>query len=132
MYFNSTSEIRSGIWPELLQSYHSYMFETLSALLKASNKAPKEIEEILQHYSFEKFQSHFARFAFYGVMICTHFLPWMLSDEEECSRLSDLFANDFTGEEFYKLSMEAGGDPVNLEILTAFRHASEMGYMDDL
>lgn len=132
MYFNSSAESRYELWPVLLQTYHSYMYETLEMLLKASGKSQQEIEDVLNHYTFEKFQRHFARFAFYGVIICFHFLPWMLCSEEECSELSELFANDFTGERFRKLSIEAGGDEVNFQILAAVRHASEMGYMDDL
>uniref|UniRef100_T1PB49 Ecdysteroid kinase n=1 Tax=Musca domestica TaxID=7370 RepID=T1PB49_MUSDO len=132
MYFNSSAEGRYELWPVLLQTYHSYMYETLEMLLKASGKSQQEIEDVLSHYTFEKFQRHFARFAFYGVIICFHFLPWMLCSEEECSELSELFANDFTGERFRKLSIEAGGDEVNFQILAAVRHASEMGYMDDL
>ncbi|XP_073835721.1 uncharacterized protein [Musca autumnalis] len=132
MYFNSSAEDRYKRWPELLNTYHTCMYETLEMILRASKKSHQEIEEILSCYTFEKFQRHFARFAFYGVIICMHFLPWMLCNEEECSELSDLFANDFTGERFRKLSIDAGGDAVNLEILAAMRHASEMGYMDDL
>ncbi|XP_061393064.1 uncharacterized protein LOC133328516 [Musca vetustissima] len=132
MYFNSSAEGRYELWPEMLSTYHSHMYGTLKMILEASSKSPQEIETILSWYSFEKFQTHFARYAFYGVLICTHFLPWMLCSEEECSELSELFSNDFTGERFRKLSIEAGGDEVNLQILAAMRHASEMGYMDDL
>ncbi|XP_037825088.1 uncharacterized protein LOC119613218 [Lucilia sericata] len=132
MYFNTSEEERYEIWGVLLKSYHSTMFSTLSTILKASQKSKKEQEEILHHYSFEKFQKHFSRFAFYGVMICTHFLPWMLCSEEECAGLSKTFETDLHGEEFRKLSLEAGGDEVNMKVLNAIRHACEMGYMDDL
>ncbi|XP_013115896.2 uncharacterized protein LOC106093387 [Stomoxys calcitrans] len=132
MYFNSSEDIRADVWPELLETYHSHMFHTLEMILKSTNKSDSEIKEIMSDYSYEKFEAHFSRFAFYGVMICMHFLPWMLCSEDECARLSDLFDKDIGGEEFHKLSIEAGGDEVNRKILTAIRHASEMGYMDDL
>lgn len=132
MYFNSSAEERYEIWGTLLKTYHSSMFSTLSTVLKASSKSKQEIEEILQHYTFEKFQAHFARFAIYGVIICLHFLPWILCSEEECSRLSEAFATDIHGEEFKELSLNSGGDEVNMQMLAALKHACEMGYMDDL
>ncbi|XP_075156520.1 uncharacterized protein LOC142229827 isoform X2 [Haematobia irritans] len=132
MYFNSSDDMRTDVWPELLETYHSNMYATLEMILKAADKSAKDIEETLKCYSFEKFKSHFSRFAFYGVMICMHFLPWMLCSEEECSRLSDLFASDISGDEFRILSIEAGGDEVNMKILAVIKHACEMGYMDNL
>ncbi|XP_065365477.1 uncharacterized protein LOC135958497 [Calliphora vicina] len=132
MYFNTAEEERYEIWGNLLKAYHTCMFNTLSTILKASQKSKHDIAEILHHYSFEKFQTHFSRFAFYGCMICLHFLPWILCTEEECSRLSQTFETDLYGEEFRKLSLEAGGDEVTMRMLTVIRHACEMGYMDDL
>ncbi|EDV99896.1 GH12146 [Drosophila grimshawi] len=36
---------------------------------------------------YEQFEGHFKRYAFYGVMICMHFLPWLLGSEADCDRL---------------------------------------------
>ncbi|KAM7350206.1 uncharacterized protein ACRADG_008844 [Cochliomyia hominivorax] len=132
MYFNTSPEERYEIWGSLLKTYHDSMFSTLTKVLKASQKTKNEIEEILHHYSFEKFQSHFSRFAFYGVMICSHFLPWILCSEDECERISKSFENDLYGDEFRELSLKSGGDEVNMQLLAAIRHACQMGYMDDL
>lgn len=132
MYFNSSEKERYELWGDLLRTYHTSMFSNLSTILKASSKTKQEISDILHHYSFEKFQSHFSRFAFYGVMLCLHFLPWMLCSEEECERLSKLFETDIHGEEFRKVSVEAGGDEVNMRLLAVLRHACEMGYIDEL
>ncbi|XP_065365169.1 uncharacterized protein LOC135958214 [Calliphora vicina] len=132
MYFNTDETERYEIWQDLLKTYHNTMFSTLSIILNASSKSKQEISAILQHYSFEKFQKHFSRFAFFGVMICLHFLHWMLCSEEECARISELFATDIRGEEFRKMSLEVGGDEVNMRLLAVVRHACEMGYMDDL
>lgn len=132
MYFNSAENERYEIWEDLLKAYHNSMYTSLSIVLNASQKSQPEIADILLHYSFEKFKSHFSRFAFYGCMICLHFLPWMLCSEAECARLSELFASDLHGEEFRKLSVEAGGDAVNMRMLAVLKHACDMGYMDDL
>ena len=132
MYFNTDENERSKVWLDLLKAYHDAMFSTLANILNASSKTKAEIDQILLDYSFEKFLNHYKRFAFYGAMICLHFLPWMLCSEEECARLSSLFENDLYGKEFRKLCLEAGGDEVNERLLNVMRHASEMGYMDDL
>lgn len=132
MYFNTDEKERSKIWLDLLKAYHDTMFSTLANILNASSKTKTEIDKILMDYSFEKFLNHFKRFAFYGSMICLHFLPWILCSEVECAKFSSSFENDLYGEEFRKLSLEAGGDDVNERLLNVIKHASEMGYMDDL
>lgn len=132
MYFNTPEDIRSEIWSDLLVCYHTNMISILSNSLKAHQKTSDEIFRILSCYSFENFQKHFRRFGFYGVMICLHFLPWMLCSEQECEHLSELFAVNIHSDEFYQLSMNAGGDMVNSKLLAIVRHASEMGYMDHI
>ncbi|XP_037827377.1 uncharacterized protein LOC119615435 [Lucilia sericata] len=132
MYFNTAEEERYAIWEDLLKTYHNTMFSTLSTTLKASQKSVEDISKILQNYTFAKFLAHFARFAFYGVVICLHFLHWMFCSPQECTRISELWTTDIHGEEFRKLSLEAGGDEVNMKFLSILRHACEMGYMDDL
>lgn len=86
----------------------------------------------IENRSFEAFHAHFKRYAFYGVMICLHFLPWMLSSEEECAKISHLFETNLRGEEFRRVSIEIGGDAVNMRLLEVLRHACKMGYMDEL
>uniref|UniRef100_A0A1A9WA04 CHK domain-containing protein n=1 Tax=Glossina brevipalpis TaxID=37001 RepID=A0A1A9WA04_9MUSC len=132
MYFNTPEDIRSEIWPKLLLSYHTNMISVLSSNLEAHHKSLEDTSKILSYYSFENFQKHFARFAFYGVMICLHFLPWMSCSEQECERLSELFAININSDEFYELSMKAGGDMVNDKLLAIVRHANDMGYMDHM
>jgi len=50
-----------------------------------------QVDELLQKYSFERFIAHFKRYAFYGSMVCMHFLPWLLGNEKDCAELSRLF-----------------------------------------
>lgn len=80
--------------------------------------------------SFENFYKNFSKSAFYGVMVCMHFLPWMFGTKEECSELSHLFETDMHGDEFYRVSLEAGGDKADEKIMEIVRHSSRMGYMD--
>lgn len=61
-----------------------------------------------------------------------HFLPWILSSEEECARISSLFETDMHGEEFKKLSIEIGGDEVNYQIFEIIKHANRKGYFDSI
>ncbi|XP_004523615.1 uncharacterized protein LOC101461318 [Ceratitis capitata] len=129
MYMNTTAETREAIWMEMLQTYHKTMFETLQAAVKGQ---PNVDAEQLAAYSFDEFYAHFSRYAFYGVMICLHFLPWMLSSEEECAKISHLFETNLRSEEFRKSNIEIGGDAVNMKLLEVLRHASKMGYMDAL
>lgn len=58
------------------------------------------------------------------------FLPTMYTSEKERAKLSHLFETDMHGEEFYKLSMECGGQGADEIILDILRHCSRMGYMD--
>lgn len=129
MYMNTTEETRDAIWLEMLQTYHANMFNTLQAAVKGNAKVD---EAQLDSYSFEAFHAHFKRYAFYGVMITLHFLPWMLSSQEECAKISHLFETDLRGEEFQRVSIEIGGDAVNMRLLAVLRHACKMGYMDEL
>jgi len=91
-----------------------------------------QVDELLQKYSFERFIAHFKRYAFYGAMVCMHFLPWLLGNEKDCAELSHLFDTDMHGPAFHQLSLDIGGDEANEEIFKTVRHAYEHGYMDEI
>ncbi|XP_036339165.1 uncharacterized protein LOC118748676 [Rhagoletis pomonella] len=129
MFMNTTKETRAAIWMEMLQTYHTNMYDTLKRAVVANGKVDAAQ---LAAYNFDEFYAHFKRYAFYGVMICLHFLPWMLSSEEECAKISHLFETNMQGEEFHRVSIEIGGDEVNMELLDVMRHACKLGYMDEL
>ncbi|XP_054728455.1 uncharacterized protein LOC129237622 [Anastrepha obliqua] len=129
MYMNTTEEIRETLWMEMLKTYHTNMYDTLKAVVEGIEKVEAAKLEV---YSFDEFYKHYSRYAFYGVMICLHFLPWMLSSPEECAKISYLFETDLQGEEFHRVNMEIGGDEVNMKLLAVLRHACKMGYMDEL
>ncbi|XP_055849166.1 uncharacterized protein LOC129914120 [Episyrphus balteatus] len=127
MFMNMEPSIRNEFWMELLVAYHKTLYNTMSAVLKPSDE---ETRKSLESYSFDNFYKHFSKYAFYGVMICMHFLPWLCGTEEELNILSQEFERDVHGEKFYKYSFSAGGDEANKRIFELFKHASKNGYMN--
>ncbi|KAL7743054.1 hypothetical protein ACLKA6_005798 [Drosophila palustris] len=132
LYMNTHSEERETIFPRLLRLYHQKMHETLELILQRNKDSlsDDQLQQLLDDYSFERFEGHFKRYGFYGVMICMHFLPWLMGNEQDCDRLSKLFETDMHGEAFHKLSVEIAGDEANHCIFGMVRHAFEQGYMD--
>lgn len=126
MCMNMEREIRNEFWMELLKFYHTTMFNTMSAVLKSSDS---KIKNKLESYSFDDFYKHFTKYAFYGVMITMHFLPWLCGTEEELNTLSQEFER-VHGQKFYDVSFSAGGDEANGRIFNVIKHASQMGYMN--
>jgi len=134
MYMNTPSEGRDEIYADLLRKYHSHMIGMLELVLRRNQDELTEdqVDELLQKYSFERFIAHFKRYAFYGSMVCMHFLPWLLGNEKDCAELSRLFDTDMHGPAFHQLSLDIGGDEANEEIFKTVRHAYEHGYMDEI
>ncbi|KAH8294530.1 hypothetical protein KR044_005846 [Drosophila immigrans] len=132
LYMNTPPEERATIFPRLLQLYHSKMHETLELVLQRNKDSfsEQQLEQLLNDYSFERFEAHFKRYAVYGLMICLHFLPWLQGSEEDCDRLSKLFETDMHGAAFRQLSLEIAGDEANHRIFAMVRHAFEQGYLD--
>ncbi|EDW66199.1 uncharacterized protein [Drosophila virilis] len=132
LYMNTPVAERGTIFARLLRLYHQHMHDTLELVLQRNHETlPEEkINQLLSDYSYERFEAHFKRYAFYGVMICMHFMPWLLGSDADCDRLSKLFETDMHGAEFYELSMNIAGDAANRQILDVLRHAFEQGYMD--
>lgn len=81
-------------------------------------------------FSYARFEEHFKRYAIYGVLICMHFMPWLLGSEEDCEKLSNLFETDMHSAAFHQMSLEIAGDEGSLQIFNVVRHAYEQGYMD--
>lgn len=79
--------------------------------------------------SYERFLEHFARHAFYGVMVCMHFTPWKVCPSADGERIGELFERDMYGTEFFDLSMAIGGDAADERIAGIVEHASDRGYM---
>jgi len=63
-------------------------------------------------------------------MICMHFMPWLMGNEQDCDRLSKLFETDMHGKAFHQLSIEIAGDEANYRIFGMVRHAFQQGFMD--
>ncbi|EDW87232.1 uncharacterized protein LOC6526401 [Drosophila yakuba] len=132
MYMNTPSEGRDELYADLLRKYHRSMIEMLELVLRRNRNelTDDRVDQLLQEFSFERFNAHFKRYAFYGPMVCMHFLPWLLSSEKDCAELSRLFETDMHGPAFHQLSLDIGGDVANQEIFKTVRHAYEHGYMD--
>ncbi|ALC49332.1 CG5126 [Drosophila busckii] len=133
LYINTAAAEREQLFPRLLQLYYKRMYEQLELLLQRNTPKLLDEEQLqveLEHYSFQRFEEHFKKYAFYGVMICMHFLPWLLGTEEDCERLSKLFEQDMYGAEFHQLSMQIAGDEANVQIYNIMHHAFKQGYMD--
>lgn len=127
MYLNMKPSIRDEFWMELLMYYQTTLNNVITAVVKPVDEDTHLASE---YYSFKNFYKHFTKYAFYGVMLCMHYLPWLVGTEEELKLLSKEFECNVHGESFYKISFSAGGDEANNRILNIVRHASKMGYMD--
>uniref|UniRef100_A0A2M4A6J2 Putative juvenile hormone-inducible protein n=1 Tax=Anopheles triannulatus TaxID=58253 RepID=A0A2M4A6J2_9DIPT len=128
MYMNMTPELRErGFWDELLTRYHRQLMRTLGVILQC---ARDESDERLAPYREDQFRQHFARYALYGAMVALNFIPWMMSDKEECAEAGSSFEEDVHSEEFRRCTLTVGGEPVNRRITAVMRHACKMGYMD--
>ena len=127
MYMNVSPALRPKVWDSLLDLYHVTLINSLIDILKC-----EKTDERLKPYSYENFIDHFKKFAFYGVMIGIHFIPWMACPEDECAKMSELFENDIQSPELRRLCQICGGDDVNFRITNIARHAFEKGYMDIL
>ncbi|EDV47407.1 uncharacterized protein LOC6551537 [Drosophila erecta] len=134
MYMNTPSEGRAEFFADLLKKYHKYMSEMLELVLHRNRDelSDERAEELLADYSYERFEAHFKRYAFYGVMVCMHFMPRLLGSEPDCAELSRLLETDMHGQACYQLSLDIGGDVANEEIFKTVRHAYEHGYMDEI
>ncbi|XP_002133710.1 uncharacterized protein [Drosophila pseudoobscura] len=134
MYMNTPPDDREEIFADLLKKYHKKMIEMLELVLQRNQDELSEerVQQLLADYSFERFEAHFKRYAFYGAMVVMHFLPWLLSNETDCAELSRLFETDMHSPAFHQLSLDIGGDVANLEIFKVVRHAYEHGYMDEI
>lgn len=127
MYMNMHGTLRPSLWDNLLEFYHETVINSLTDILKCEKDDPR-----LEPYSRDHFLAHFKKFAFYGAVICVHFIPWMACPEEECSQLAEHFEKDMHNPEFEKLAMICGGEDVSERITGVVKHASEKGYMEIL
>jgi hypothetical protein len=123
MYMNCSQ--REKLWDMLINYYHETLFASLCSILKCDSS-----DERLKPYSFENFLDHFSKHAFYGVVLCLHYVPWIACSEDECAQIAYWFENDMNGEEFHKITQVSGGEEVDKRIVSIVKHASEKGYMD--
>uniref|UniRef100_A0A336LXP0 CSON007435 protein n=1 Tax=Culicoides sonorensis TaxID=179676 RepID=A0A336LXP0_CULSO len=117
--------LKTDLFMDTLKFYHSSLIEAMCELLECGPSDKK-----LDPYSWENFFTHFKQFAFYGVMVSIHFVPWMACPEEECEQMAKLFEQDMHSKEFKSLAMICGGKAVNQRMTENLRFASKMGFME--
>ncbi|KAH8396058.1 hypothetical protein KR222_002447 [Zaprionus bogoriensis] len=132
LYMNTPAAERAEFFPRLLRRYHARMHEMLELVLQRNHEQLEEaqLQQLLEQYSYARFEEHFKRYAFYGCMICMHFMPWLLGNEQDCAKLSKLFEEDMHSAAFHEMSLQIAGDEGSLQIFNVVRHAYEQGYMD--
>uniref|UniRef100_U5EDP7 Putative juvenile hormone-inducible protein n=1 Tax=Corethrella appendiculata TaxID=1370023 RepID=U5EDP7_9DIPT len=123
-FMNMNPNIREQFWDVLLKYYHDCMTKSLIDILKCDRS-----DERLEPYSYENFIKHFAQCAFYGVMICIHFMPWMSSPEEDCEKMTKVFEERIESQEFHDGVLVLGGEPTDERIISILKFASKKGYM---
>lgn len=123
MCMSMPTGFREQLWIPLLKSYHDSLMETLVDILKCDRNDPR-----LETYSYINFMKHMNRFGMYGAMVACHFLPWMLSSEEECALLAENSVLDIGSAEMRRLIMVSGGEKVDKRLIEIFRHMSQLGY----
>lgn len=124
MYMNIHQSQRDQLWDLLLQYYHDTLIASLTDILKCEASDPR-----LTPYNFTNFQNHFEKHAFYGVMVCLHYVPWIASPEEDTQKIAHWFETDMNSKEFYEITQICGGTEVDDRIVSIVKHASEQGYM---
>lgn len=125
MYMNIHPSLIPKVWDSLLDLYHETMIDTLAKILNCDLS-----DDRLKPYGYNNFLDHFKKFAFYGVMIGIHFIPWMACPEEECGEMSKLFETDIHSPELRRLCQICGGADVDYRITSIVQHAFEKGYME--
>lgn len=125
MYMNIHYTKREELWDSLLEYYHENLIASLTDILKCDKN-----DECLNPYSFNNFLDHLAKHAFYGVIICLHYVPWIACSEEECSKVAHWFETDMNGDEFFNITQICGGEDVDKRIVSIVKHASDKGYMN--
>lgn len=122
MYMNMPSI--EPYWDKLIDLYHKTYINCLTDILKCDKNDPR-----LEPYSYDNFMNHFKNHAFYGVMTCFHFVPFMACSSEECEKLSHLFETDMAGDEFRQLLQVCGGKDVDNRLLSTLVHSYNKGYL---
>ncbi|XP_058821995.1 uncharacterized protein LOC131683753 [Topomyia yanbarensis] len=123
MCMSMPTGLRELMWNPLLEQYHESLLQTLTGILKCEPD-----DKRLEPYTFDNFKKHLTRFGLYGGLVAAHFLPWMMSPEEECAQLSYHFAKDLDSPEMKHWTMVSGGEAVDKRLVEIFRQLSQLGY----
>ncbi|XP_067006072.2 uncharacterized protein [Anabrus simplex] len=101
-YMSMSAELRKEHWNSLFQCYHTMVVNTLSQALNVT------IENLGPEFSLQSFKEDFAKHAIYGYMLCSFFLPIMMSPKDE---LPDYQLMESQPELAEQIITQLGGEP---------------------
>jgi hypothetical protein len=129
LYMNLDPELFEEKFDEILTFYHENLVSTFKTI---SISREMKFDENLPFLSYEKFMKHFAKYAFYGCLISTWFLPVMLADEQTCAELATELTKDMFSEESTKVVLRAGGETAFNRVIGNVQHAFKRGYLNEI
>lgn len=127
LYMNLDPEILEGSWQKILHFYHESLIASLMKMLKCD-----ESDLRLERLSFPRFLDHFSKFAFYGCLISTWFLPCMMSDQETIRNIEIEVNKDMNSEALMAVCMRAGAPNAMIRVNSNVKHAFDNGYLKRL
>lgn len=110
---NTSHELRSEHFEQLLLVYHNSLRRTLAALLGVSE------QQLPQCYDFDVFLKDFREHALYGYIISIDFMPWMMAEEKDLAEYVHLFKHEMFSPEFKEKTRILAGEAatkVNTEL----------------
>ncbi|PSN54458.1 hypothetical protein C0J52_06682 [Blattella germanica] len=119
IFMNTTSDFRNKHLNTMLTAYHRALLHSLVSILGRSE------EELGAKYPFELFQKEFRDYAYYGLMICSFFLPQMLIRPED--QLSHEQMEGKTQEENALLCNSKGGDEATAVVADIVKDMAKIG-----
>jgi hypothetical protein len=129
LYMNLDPDLFQEKFDEILKFYHRNLVATFKTI---SISHGKEFNMDLSFLSYTEFMKHFKKYAFYGCLISTWFLPVMLADLKTCQELAAELSKDMFSKASMKVVLSAGGDEAFHRVVENVRHAFERGYLDEL
>jgi hypothetical protein len=127
LYMNFDPEVLEKSWEKVLKFYHETMMNSLTKILNC-DRNDKRVKEM----NYENFQKHFKKFAFYGTVISTWFVPIMLCELKQLDELVAELNKDLFSEKSKELTLPAGGKIAIERVMFNVQHAFDNGYIDRL
>lgn len=127
LYMNLDPEVLTSSWSNILKFYHKTLISSLSKILNC-----EENDERLGQFNFDAFLTHFSRFAFYGCLIATWFLPAMLADLELIKNIEMEINKDMFSLRTKEVCIQAATPDVMKRVNDLVKHAYDNGFIKRL